>query len=71
MLSEELKKETIKVWLEYGEAIKKAFNLNGFIKAEPVIKILQTEDEKKIKRFIEYIKDETKEISETKWMGEK
>ena len=70
MLSEELKKETIKIWIEYSEAIKKAFNLNGFIEAEPVLNVLQTEDEEKVKKFIAYIKSKTKEISVAKWIGE-
>jgi len=31
MISENLKKEAAKVWGKYGDAIKKAFNFNGYI----------------------------------------
>jgi hypothetical protein len=62
-LSAEIKEEATKAWLEYGEAIKKAFNLSGFIEVEPLLRVLETEDEDNVKEFIKYIDNCTQEIS--------
>lgn len=58
MENTDLSNEAIKVWLEYGQAIIEAFGLNieSLIIAEPLNKILETTDEKKIKDFVSYIK---------------
>jgi hypothetical protein len=52
MSLEELRNEAINVYVEYGETMKKAFNLQGDPLAAPLINTLKTGDEKIIKDFI-------------------
>ena len=64
MISQQLKEATIRAWIDFGEAVKKAFGFKGFIEASPVIKILNAEDEEKVEQFLEYIKEQTKALEE-------
>lgn len=64
MTLEELIEAATKVYVEYGEAIKKAFNLEGNLLAGPLIKTLETADEEKIKSFIAEVKQETARLEE-------
>jgi len=59
MSLEELRKEAIKAYVEYGEAMKEAFNLKGNLLAAPLINTLKSGEEKKIKEFIAEAKKQT------------
>jgi len=52
MKLEKLRDEAIKAFVEYGEAMKKAFNLQGDLIAAPLIDTLRSDDEEKIKEFV-------------------
>jgi hypothetical protein len=52
MSLQELRDEAIKAYVEYGQAIKEAFNLQGDLLAAPLIDTLKTGDEGKINEFI-------------------
>lgn len=64
MTLEELREAATKAYVEYGEVIKKAFNLEGNLLEAPLIKILDTTDEEKIKSFIAEAKQETTRLEE-------
>ena len=59
MSLEELRDEAIKAYVEYGEAIKEVFHLQGDLLASPLINTLKTGDEEKIKEFIVEAKRQT------------
>lgn len=59
MTLEKLRDEAIKSFFEYGEAMKKAFNLEGDLLAAPLIDTLRIDDEEKIKEFIVEVKRQT------------
>jgi hypothetical protein len=59
MSLEELRNEAIKAYVEYGEAMKKAFNLQGNLLAAPLIETLKTGNEEIIKEFIADCKRQT------------
>lgn len=62
MSLEELREAAIKAYVEYGEAIKEAFNLQGDLLAAPLINTLKSGDEEKIKKFIAEAKRQTAEL---------
>ncbi len=64
MTLEELREAATKAYVEYGEVIKKAFNLQGNLLAAPLIKTIETDDEEKIKSFIAEVKQETTRLEE-------
>ncbi|OHB54078.1 MAG: hypothetical protein A2173_08615 [Planctomycetes bacterium RBG_13_44_8b] len=59
---ETLKKKAHKAWFEYGEAIKETFGFDGNIIADPLIKVITTDDEDRITQFIDYAKERTAEL---------
>jgi len=59
MTLEELREAAIKAYVEYGEAMKEAFNLQGNLLAAPLINTLKSGDEEKIKEFIAEAKRQT------------
>ena len=59
MSSQELRDEAIKAYVEYGEAMKKAFGLQGDLFAAPLINTLKSGDEEIIKEFIADAKKQT------------
>ena len=64
MSLEELREAATKAYVEYGEVIKKAFNLEGDLLAGPLIKTLETTDEEKMKSFIGEVKEKTRRLEE-------
>ncbi len=64
MTTEELREAAIKAYVEYGEAIKKAFNLKGDLLAAPLTDTLSSDDEEKIKEFIACVRVETAHLIE-------
>ncbi len=64
-MTEELKNEAIAVWCNYGKAINEAFGIKGgLIIAEPLNTLLETNEEEKVKAFINYISVATNELKE-------
>jgi hypothetical protein len=60
MSSQELRDEAIKAFVEYGEAMKKAFNIQeGDLLAAPLINTIKSGDEETIKEFIADAKRQT------------
>ena len=59
MSLQELIDEAIKSFVEYGEAMKEAFNLQGDPLDSPLINTLKSGDEEKIKKFIADAKSQT------------
>jgi len=59
MTTEELRKVATKVYVEYGEAIKKTFNLKGDLLAAPLTDTLSSDDTEEIKKFIACVREET------------
>ena len=59
MSSEELREEAIESFVEYGEAMKEAFNLQGDLLTAPLIDTLRSGDEKTVKEFIDEAKRQT------------
>ncbi len=59
MSLEGLRDEAIKAFVEYGEAMKEAFNLQGELLAAPLINTLKSGHEEKIKGFIAEAKRQT------------
>lgn len=58
-----LKEEAIITWCNYGDAINKAFNFINFnVDGEPLEKVLETNSEEKILKFIEYIKTQIEQL---------
>lgn len=64
MDAENLKQEARRAWYEYGEAIKEAFGFpeESHIVAETLIKVIRTDDEKRIRRFILYVQEQTQNL---------
>ena len=64
MDAENLKQEAHRAWYEYGEAIKEAFGFppDSHIVADPMIKVISTDDEEHIRRFILYAKEQTENL---------
>lgn len=62
MTLEKLRDEAIKAFVEYGEAMKKAFNLQGDLLAAPLIDTLSSDDEEKIKEFVFEAKRQTSQF---------
>lgn len=62
MTTEELKKEAIRAWGEYGKAIVKAFNFKkgSFINSEVLNEAIQNNDEDNLKKLIKYAEEQTK-----------
>ncbi len=71
MPSQELKSLACLAWKEYGDAITAAFRWTPGSFADPGIleRQLQGTDES-LTRFIDYVKEQTREISEMKFLGE-
>ena len=59
MSLQELRDEAIKAYVEYGEAMKEAFNLQGNLLAAPLINTLKNGNEETIKEFIAEAKRQT------------
>lgn len=59
MNTEELRQVATKVYVEYGEAVKKAFNLKGDPLAAPLTDTLSSDDTEEIKKFIACVREET------------
>ena len=60
MSLQELRDEAIKAYVEYGEAVKEAFNFPaGNLLAAPLINTLKSGDEDTIKEFIAEAKRQT------------
>jgi len=61
------------VWVEYGEAIVKAFNFppGSKIVAEPLLTAIRTTDEKRLAQFITWVREETDRVAKAKFFGEK
>lgn len=62
MATEELKKEAIKAWDEFGKAIVEAFNFKkgSFINSEVLYEAIQNNDKEKLEKLIEYAREQTK-----------
>lgn len=65
MISEVLKNEAIQIWCDYGKAINEAFGFNGLIEAEPLNRVIELSDEKKVRDFITAIQESIKIIKES------
>ena len=59
MSLQELRNEAIKSFVEYGEAMREAFNLQGDLLASPLINTLKSGDKEKIKEFLADVKKDT------------
>jgi len=59
MTTEELREAATKAYFEFGNAVKKAFNLEGDLLAAPLFDTLKSDDEEKINEFITYCREET------------
>jgi len=70
---ENLRKEATKVWVEYGEAIVKAFKFapGSKIVAEPLLNAIRTTDEQRLREFIAWVRKETDRVAKAKFFGEK
>ena len=64
MDKENLKQEALKAWYEYGEAIKETFGFpkDSHIVAETLMKVISTDDEERIRRFILYVQEQTQNL---------
>lgn len=59
MAKEELIKNATDIWRIYGQAINKAFELNGFlIECKPLEIVLKSNSDEKIIQFIDYVKSQ-------------
>jgi hypothetical protein len=72
MVPPELQREARKAWFEYGEAIKVAFRFprDAHIISEALEAMLAQADENRVRRFVSYVRQQTKEVREMKWIGE-
>jgi len=71
MISEDIVQEATQVWVEYGKAICGAFGFKGNMLVVPLTKVLQTGNEGKVQRFIKYIRKQTLEIKNAKFVNER
>ena len=65
-MTKELEKEATEAWVNYGKAIQKVFGFKGFIVAGPLLKVISTGSEEKVRRFISYVKAKTEELQDMK-----
>ena len=72
MIPEALQQEAITAWKEYGEAIRKAFRMRPGYGLELIIvqEAFATDDPEYVKSFIRYVKEQTRIVSEMKFVGE-
>ena len=63
MNKDELSKEAIKSWLEYGQAINDVFGLKGDIL--PFQNNFDSDDSQQLLSFISYVQNETKSLRES------
>lgn len=65
MEKEKLIKEAVDIWCSYGNAINTAFGFQNFyIDGEPLNKVLNTNSETEISKFIQYVKERITELEE-------
>jgi hypothetical protein len=71
MASDELRDEALKVWFEYGEAIKEAWNFpkKSVIAAEGLPQMLADGTDEKVRKFIAYYRAQTSDIQSMKFAG--
>ena len=64
MGAENLKQEAHRAWYEYGEAIKDTFRFpkDSRIVSEPLVKVISSDDEERIHRFIVYVQGQTQNL---------
>jgi len=71
MISQDLEQKAKQVWVEYGKTICQAFGFKGNIVAQPLLKALQTGDEKRVQNFIKYFRKQTSKLKNAKFINEK
>jgi hypothetical protein len=73
MVSNDVKHELLKAWIEYGEAIKSAFRFppSAHIIAEGLDDFFQDRTDDLAREFISYVRQKTEEVRLMKFVGEK
>jgi len=68
----DLVQDARKAWYEYGQAIVKAFHFppDSRMVAEELEGFLSKASDDRIHRFIDYVRGQTAEIAQMKWIGE-
>jgi hypothetical protein len=73
MVPKELQREAIDAWREYGEALRKSFNMRQGYGLELLLvqEAFATDDPKYVEAFIQYVKEQTAAVAKLKFVGEK
>jgi hypothetical protein len=73
MVSDELKHEVLKVWLDYEEAVKTAFRFpaTAHMSAEGLEDLFRAGNDDAARPFISYLRGQTEAFRSMKFVGEK
>ena len=71
-MNEALKQQAGKAWLEFEKATVKAYRFppNSKMDAGAFQQVLDNGDEKKLKKLIDWLQQETEEVRKMKFLGE-
>jgi len=72
MASEKLRREAQKAWVEYGQAVVKAFEFpqGSVIAADGLPQMLSNSSDAQVKKLIAWLREQTKEVRSMKFVGE-
>jgi len=72
MASAHLKREALKAWVEYGQAVVKAFNFpkGSVIAADGLQEMLANASDSRVREFIAWVRKETETVRSMKFVGE-
>ena len=72
MASAQLKREALKAWVEYGQAVVKAFRFpeGSVIAADGLQEMLTNATDSRAREFISWVRQETETVRSMKFIGE-
>jgi hypothetical protein len=72
MVSDDLKREAIRVWNNYGDVVVKAFSFPGgsIVDSAHLERILESTDEEQVRNFISHYTRQAEELARAKFLGE-